>query len=173
MKVTEKQLQLLWHTLGLRPDQIEPYRNFFDADPNHHDMPDLQVLECLGFMARSKTPAFVREGAIFFFVTEAGKRLAVDNLPKPKKRSQYQEFLDADYGHSFAEFLGIDVPICEYDMGQYRFVRTRRTYWHLEVIYGEWCKTKKEAKASYKSALKAHKDRQKELNLQYEAAKNV
>lgn len=34
------QLKLLHHTLGLRPDMREPYRNHFVAGPGHHDQAD-------------------------------------------------------------------------------------------------------------------------------------
>lgn len=74
---TQRQIELLWHTLGLRPDQRESYRNFFDAGPGHDDMPDLEALESAGLMGRCNPPSFVGMDAIFFFVTEEGKALAI------------------------------------------------------------------------------------------------
>jgi hypothetical protein len=172
---TQRQIALLWHTLGLSPEQRQPYRNFFDADPGHHDMPDLEALETAGLMVRSKPPAFVRQDAIFFFVTEEGKALAISKLPEPRKLTRYQQFMDSDCGNTFAEYMGINVPVLEYnrphgaDGYQYRYVRTSYISWDPERIEGEWCSTKKEAKASYKAALKKAKTDKKQFMNSIEA----
>lgn len=77
--------------------------------------------------------------------------------------SRYQQFLHSDCGNTFAEYLGINVPVLEYDRPhladgyQYRYVRTSYIIWGPERIEGDWCRTKKEAKASYKAALKKAK----------------
>lgn len=164
---TQRQIELLWHTLGLCPEQRQSYRNFFDADLAHHDMPDLEALETAGLMARSKPPAFVRRDAIFFFVTEEGKALAISTLPPPRKFTRYQKFMDSDCGNTFAEYLGINVPVLEFGHpiygGGYRYVRTSYISWDRERIEGDWCKTQKEAKASYKAALKKAKADKKQF----------
>lgn len=73
-----------------------------------------------------------------------------------KARSKYQDFQDSECGNDFHEWLGINKPRVDYDrngncrmyrIGDYRDVS----------IYGEWRKTKKQAKASYKDALRASK----------------
>ena len=151
---TDRQIGLLHHTLGLRPDQREPYRNHFLAGPGHHDMPDLEALETAGLIKRTNPPSFCREQDILFCVTDAGKNLAIERLPEPPKRTRYEEYLRADCCESFAEWLGITKPEYEYSNQGVRMVRKRSTYWGFELIEGEWCQTKKEAKASYKKTLR-------------------
>jgi hypothetical protein len=174
MSATTAQIALLHHTLGVTPERRQPYRNHFVAGDGHHDMPDLVALETVGMMVRGPAPKFCPPGDIVFVVTEAGRDFALDNLPQPPKRSKYWEFLDADYGHSFAEWLGIEMPELQnsnYGIGScycslpdhYRYLRrefTRGERWSPEVV-GEWKPTMKEAKASYKAALKARKAQQK------------
>lgn len=88
---TQRQVELLHHTLGLSIDHRDPYRNHFVAGPGHHDMPDLEVLEALGLMARSPTPKFCADGDIVFRVTDAGRAVALDSLPPPPKPTRYGE----------------------------------------------------------------------------------
>ncbi|MGZ4968075.1 MAG: hypothetical protein ACXV8O_01550 [Methylobacter sp.] len=118
MNISQHQIELLNHTLGLRPDIREPYRNHFVAGPGHHDQADLESLEKLGLMQRVKAPSFCPDGDVVFICTDSGKNYAIDNLPRP---------------------------------GRY----TKDGY--LPGIIGEWRRTKKEAKANYKAALKGIK----------------
>jgi hypothetical protein len=75
---------------------------------------------------------------------------------KARSRGNYREYLHADYGHEFHVWLGIDKPRVDYDRdGNCRMYRIGGTW--RPSIYGEWCETKKEAKASYKAALRASK----------------
>lgn len=83
-------------------------------------------------------------------------------IRKPTRASAaWLEYMDADYGHSFAEWLGIEKPRLEYhwdsrNANKYRYVRaehTRRGRWRQRVE-GQYAPTMKEAKASYKEALK-------------------
>ena len=73
-----------------------------------------------------------------------------------KAKSNYQDFQYAECGYDFHEWLGINKPRVDYDRNgncrMYRFGNYRDV-----SIYGEWCKTKKAAKASYKAALRASK----------------
>lgn len=158
---TKRQIELLWHALGLSSNQREPFRNFFHAGPGHWDMPDLEALETAGLMTRFKRPSFVEQDAIFFGATDEGKALAISQLPQSRKFTRYQQFMDSDCGNTFAEYLGINVPVLEFGHptygGGYRYVRTSHISWDHERIEGEWCKTQKEAKASYKAALKKAK----------------
>ena len=160
MNVTPHQLHLLHHTLGLRPDRRDPWRNYFVAGEGHHDQPDLEALEDAGLMRRQAAPAFCEPGDIVFVCTESGKIYAVENLPPEPKRTKYDEYLRNDGCESFARFLGINKPLyetrgprheCEYRM-------YRSTYLDARDVCGEWCKTKKDAKASYKAALLARKE---------------
>lgn len=169
---TSYQIELLWHTLGLRSDRREPYRNHFVAGNGHSDMRHLESLEKAGLMERRRSPGFLDDSDVVFAATDAGREAAIAALPKPTppaKRSRYEDYLDADgcAGNSFGEFLcGIRLP--EYEtrrdlrrderhgvrtITEYRMFR-RADYWTRDV-QGGWCTTMKDAKASYKAALKA------------------
>lgn len=160
MSISDQQLHLLHHSLGVRPDQREPYRNYFHAGPGHDDMPDLEDLERLELMKRGRTPAFCDQTDVVFHVTDAGRRLALRLLPPAPRKTRYEEYLDADTGHDFHEFLGINKP--EYESRgdgkrrEYRMRRWRGWYSYIDV-QGDWAPTKKEAKASYKQALQRSK----------------
>lgn len=154
---TAAQLDLLWHTLGLRPDQRESYRNHFAASTGHHDYPDLVELERVGFMT-SRPLAKEWGGGICFYVTDAGKAYAIENLPYPPKLSpakrRYQDYLNADGCYeNFAHFLGVDVPKREYNHYK-RYSEPSMVRLSSSRGTGEWKKTLKEAKASYKEAIK-------------------
>lgn len=122
-------------------------------------------------MTRSRTPKFCDPSDIVFSATEAGRALALDMLPDPPppaKRSRYSQYLAADgcAGDSFAEFLCGWGRAPKFETRGYRGwgcgveYRMYRDDWdgthgrYLDV-QGEWAKTKKAAKASYKAALKA------------------
>ncbi len=71
-------------------------------------------------------------------------------MSTPKSIGTYRDFLHADYGHSFAEWLGFDAPKYEVTYtyeGEvlFRMVSSRAR--------GEWKRQKNFAKASYKIAL--------------------
>jgi len=168
--VTQQQLGLLHHTLGVTPKHRTPYRNHFVAGQGHHDLADLTALEEAGLMGRSPTPAFCDVDDLVFHVTEAGRAFAIENLPQPPKLTKYGEYMDADYGHSFAEWLGINLPRVEwnYKFGKDALYRYVRNDWqHRTDIAGEWKPTKKEAKATYKAALRAKKAKQRQLEAAY------
>lgn len=61
--------------------------------------------------------------------------------------SRYADYINADYGCTFAEYLGIDTH-WEYHRDGYRFVSRNKG------LYGPVRKTKKEAKAIFKQYLK-------------------
>jgi hypothetical protein len=71
-----------------------------------------------------------------------------------KSHARYVEYLNSETSLTFAEYFGIDVPVAEY-IEKYgkTFVRFKN-----EKVAGEFCKTKKEAKASYKEALKRYRE---------------
>ena len=166
LDITEKQLNLLHHTLGVTPERRAPYRNHFVAGPGHHDQIDLEVLEAAEMMRRAPAPRFCTPGDEVFSVTDAGRAHALDNLPPAPpapKLTKYDEFLDADYGHSFADWLGITLPKVEYSyrLG-YRYERFKYGNGWTETVLGEWKPTKAEARASYKEALRKHQEQQKQ-----------
>ena len=157
--ITPHQLHLMHHTLGVSPERREPYRNYFVAGPGHHDQDHLEALEVAGLMARGFRPAFLEGDDVVFRCTDAGRAYALENLPHPPKRTKYDEYMHSDSGLSFAGWLGIRTPReeCNWKWGsecRYRYVRLDWSY--RQDVAGEWKPTKKEAKASYKEALRRH-----------------
>lgn len=156
--ITAQQLGLLHHTLGVRPESRTPYRNYFVAGPGHHDEPDLEALVAVGMMCYGAAPAFLDEDDVVYRCTEAGRAYALEHLRPAPKKSRFQEFLAFDGGYeTFADFLGIRVPEVEWNREwgkarRYRYVRRDWTY--RQDVAGDWRPTKKEAKASYKEALR-------------------
>ncbi|MBU9822983.1 hypothetical protein J1782_24120 [Rahnella sp. BCC 1045] len=154
IETTKYQIELMQHALGINENRREPYRNYFLASGGHNANADLESLHTAGLMTSFAAPSFCAEGDVVYHVTDAGRAIAFASLPAPKTPTRYEEYLHADCGYSFAEFLGIDVPEIEYgswypNRGKFRMVSRRAT--------GEWCDTQKEAKSSYKEALKANK----------------
>lgn len=78
-------------------------------------------------------------------------------VPKtPKSRSRYEEYRHSEVVESFPEWLGIDLPRREYNYyGKYE----ERDYVRLTSSRGtgEYCKTLKDAKASYKADMARRK----------------
>lgn len=171
MEISAGMLSVLQHTLGLRPGQFTSSRNRFVADPGHHDLPALEELERAGLMKRAATPGFIHAEDIVFMATAEGLDYAIEHLPPPPvtpKRTRYDEFQDADCGHEFHEFLGINKPKYEFRQTrdgkwEYQMRRQNRYYeWGAHgAVSGEWKATKKAAKASYKEALAAFHQRMK------------
>lgn len=149
--ITAQQVELLHHTLGVNPERRDPFRNHFVAGAGHHAQPDLEQLEAAGMMERAAAPKFLIDGGVVFRVTDAGRNYALQHLPQPRKRSRWEQYLHAESGLTFAEWLGIDAPVREYRgyWGRDRMVRLKS-----RRATGDWAKTIKEAKASYKEALK-------------------
>lgn len=136
-------------------------------------------------MTRSKAPAFCSEDEVVYRATDEGKQYALDKLPPPPppaKRIKFDAYLDeCECYDGFAHFLGINMPQYQqrgsWGKWGYRMVRYPRgssyrqyrrhynferwsIYEPLEVA-GEWAPTMKEAKASYKAALKEFRARPK------------
>ncbi|MFV3379649.1 hypothetical protein [Pseudomonas sp. NY15354] len=185
IEATEKQLELLWHTLGLHPECRLSSRNHFLTSPGYDDANNLDVLVEAGLMTRGKAPAFCEPGDVVYRATPEGKQFAREKLPPappPRKYTKFDAYLDeCECYDGFAHFLGINMP--QYQMRgewrnrEYRMVRYPRgsayqqhrrrysfdswsPYQELEVA-GEWAPTMKEAKATYKAALKEFRARPK------------
>ncbi|EOD9063920.1 TPA: hypothetical protein NII19_006765 [Pseudomonas aeruginosa] len=161
VSIPEQQLRLLHHTLGLRPDQRESHRNHYLAGPGHYAMPDLEALVKVELMVVGRTPAFCDPTDVVFHVSEEGKRYALQHLPLPPKKTKFAEYLDWDCCESFGDWLlgGMKPKVEWRESGgkfEYRMYRCRQSEQHSEVK-GEWCRTQKDAKASYKSALRQHR----------------
>lgn len=146
-----RHIELLQHTIGVTQQNHEPYRNHYLAGDGHHSNSALKELVTAGYMTAQQAPAMWGDGTVYC-CTPKGSALAISSLPEPKKRSRYEDYLNSDTCNSFAEYLGIDVPEMECgnwypNQGKFRMVSRRAT--------GEWCDNRKDAKASYKSKLKA------------------
>ena len=104
--MTSKQLEILQHSLGLdQYGQGNMYRNHFCAGED--DEAVCHELVALGYMQQH--PATKWLPYFNCSVTEEGKQAVRRESPKPPKltRSQkrYQEFLDADSGMKFGEWI--------------------------------------------------------------------
>lgn len=180
IEATQKQLNLLWHTLGLNPDCRTGGRNYFLTSPGYDDANNLDVLVEAGLMTRGKAPAFCDANDVVYRATPRGEQYALDKLPPPpppRKHTKFDAYLEeCECYDGFAHFLGINQPQIQqrgtWGNYEYRMVRyprgsaycehrrpTRFAYWSiyetLEVA-GEWANTMKAAKASYKEALRLH-----------------
>jgi hypothetical protein len=104
--MTERQLEILQHTLGLdKYGQGPMYRNHFCAGGSDEEV--CRELVALGYMVQHETTKWLP-----YFncsVTDAGKEAVKRESPKPPKltRSQkrYRACLKADTGESFGQWL--------------------------------------------------------------------
>ncbi|MBF0035882.1 hypothetical protein HAX39_25435 [Citrobacter freundii] len=155
-------IELMQHALGISERHRESYRNYFLASADSPDDLAWQALVKNGLAKAGKAPEWSC-GDVVYQVTEAGKTVAISALPEPKKRTRYDEYLHSEVCESFAEWLGIELPVYEErEVGrykyEYRMVRRSRAYWDSYCdIRGEWKPTMKAAKASYKEALRKSK----------------
>lgn len=166
MKISDGANHVLNHMLGLTGSSRVSYRNHFVAGEGHHDMPQLEELEHAGFVKRGVTPRFCDQGDIVFYATHAGQCHAAENLPpEPLKsaRTRYDDFIDSEFGGSFSEYLSIRKPRIEvrgsWKGFEYRMFRMARHSYGNRDVEGEWASTKKEAKVSYKNALRIFRER--------------
>ena len=171
-------LEIMRHTIGV--DQYgrrRHDRNYFITGEGGKDWLACVALVSAGYMTSRKGNA-ATGGDDIFFATDSGRefvRINKESMPEPSKRtraqSRFQEYRDVSECYdSFAQFLGI--PDVQYEQRdntgwpEYKRVRQYRMYrgsrWSSLTcdFAGEWCATKKEAKASYKAALKARKEAQ-------------
>ncbi|KEA54638.1 hypothetical protein DT73_00295 [Mangrovibacter sp. MFB070] len=151
-------IELMQHALGINERNREPYRNYFLAGDGHADNSQWQELVTEGLATSRPSPDFCG-GGVLYHVTDKGKALAISALPEPKKKTRYEEYLDADSCLSFSEWLlGYRIPEVEYNrQGECRMYRCSydAAYGYpRRDVEGEWCKTKKAAKVSYKAALR-------------------
>nr|WP_308006515.1 hypothetical protein [Xanthomonas albilineans] len=100
-------LRILRHSLGIGNDGHSPcYRNHFVTGVGCNNHPLCVQLVALGFMTKHKGNALTG-GDDLFTVTDAGRAAARPTTPNRLSRSQqrYREFLDADSGMSFGEWI--------------------------------------------------------------------
>ncbi|MEY2151150.1 hypothetical protein AB7849_09545 [Rhodanobacter sp. 115] len=104
-------LHILQHSLGVdRYGQGKQYRNHFVTGKGSKDFDGCMALVDAGLMTRRPGNA-ITGGDDFFHVTPEGVDFVALQSPAAPKltRSQrrYQEWLDADCGCSFAEWIGV------------------------------------------------------------------
>lgn len=164
--ITPRQIEIMQHTLGINESRREPYRNYYAAGPLHYANSDLETLVSLGMMTKSPAPKFCPSGDVVYSCTDTGRDTALSALPPPPKPTRYSEYLDADSCQDFSEWLlGWKKPEFEYrrDGGRWQYRMFRKSYsdyhgYPVRDVEGDWCNTKKAAKASYKEALKFSKE---------------
>lgn len=108
-----EKLEVLQHALGVDEyGEGRQYRSYYVAGPGHHSWDVCCKLTAMGLMQRHKASA-ISGGDPVFIVTPKGVDYVALNSPKKPKltRSQqrYQDFLDADCGYSFREWLRVAV----------------------------------------------------------------
>ena len=165
--VSQQKLELLWHTLGLSAENRHRRtvsRNYFLTSPGCSDARQLDVLVAAGLMSCGKPPAFCPQDEVVYRATSQGQHFAETSLPPLPKLTRYDEFLDADSGLEFHEWLGIEKPTIEHRCKSFGYSEVGSLIsiesgcrMSSSRATGEWCKTKKDAKASYKAALAASK----------------
>ncbi len=108
--LTPEQLHVLQHSLGVgKYGDGNPYRNHFVTSP---DGPDGKLCSELVAMACMKDhgPQMLASGMHCYTVTPFGiDAVALQSPPRPKisrSKQRYQEFLRADCGYTFAEWIG-------------------------------------------------------------------
>lgn len=113
--LSTKQLQFLQHSLGV--DQYgrgAMYRNHFVTDESGSDGRVCLELVALGFMSNDG-PRSLCGGMSVFHVTADGKEAMRSQSPEPPPpekltpgKRRYMEFLRADSGLSFREWMGFE-----------------------------------------------------------------
>lgn len=106
--ISQKQLEILRHSLGYDLKGFgNNYRNYYASgkDCDGYDLL-LDLVNC-GLMYSRDCDDYSKD-LIYFYVTEAGKKIVEDHKPKSKKltaaQKKYQAFLDFDGSMSFIEF---------------------------------------------------------------------
>lgn len=104
--MTQEQLHILQHSLGVdKHGQGSMYRNHYVGGADK-----CRPLVAMGYMLECK-PRSISGGDVWFVVTDEGKKVMLDESPKPPKMTQsqkrYREFLNASdaFGCSFREWL--------------------------------------------------------------------
>lgn len=74
--MTERQIELARHALGLTRSRLRSYRNHFTAGPGHSDFTDwiVMVIKGLAVMRGTKT---LPPGDLLFHLTRAGAKRAL------------------------------------------------------------------------------------------------
>ena len=109
MKLSEKQLHILQHSLGVdKHGRGNKYRNRYVIGPECDDWKELRALVDAGLMFDHGEMSMCG-GMHCFSVTDLGKAEMEKNSPPPPKisrgRQRYLDFLNFDGGLTFIEYL--------------------------------------------------------------------
>lgn len=115
--VAARHLNILRHAIGYddagndrypNARSLDERRNRFITGPGSDDFGACQALVAVGFMTDHGAQTLAG-GDHCFTVTDSGRALVLENRPAPKKvsagRRRYLEFLDADCGMKFGDWL--------------------------------------------------------------------
>jgi len=112
LALTKEQLHILQHTLGC--DQYgrgTMYRNHFVTDETCDNGVICLQLVSHGLMVNRGSLGELSGGSSVFHVTNHGKDVMLSQSPSPPKRSRsehrYLDWLRADTGLSFADWIGV------------------------------------------------------------------
>ncbi|WP_277850688.1 hypothetical protein [Moellerella wisconsensis] len=170
MQITGQQAEFMQHALGIHENNRVSNRNYFLA--SGRDVEIWTALVDVGYATGQLAPSWVGGGTLFT-VTESGIAIALAMLPKPKKvkrNNHYPQYLNADCGDTFSEFLlGRRAPLVEHrtngERYEYRMYREKYCEYYSYLgrdVEGDWSPTQKAAKASYKLALKSAQEKRKQ-----------
>lgn len=171
LKLSENQLNIIGHSIGINlyharlsynpKDKVLPsefYRNYYCVGTPQGFNDDMKYLESIGFIEKS-----MHHNQLYFHITTTGinyfKEMFTNEVtntyvPLSKSKNTYREFLHDDGYGNFSDYLNIDLPKQERSKEGIRLVSTK-----YNTVKGEYCKTIKEAKISYKTALKTFKNK--------------
>jgi hypothetical protein len=106
METTDYQNKLMQHCCGLSNNEN---RNFFGTSKGYKDSNEFEKLVDMGLAKSHKPPSWSGDTAQYS-LTDEGKKVASETMPKPKKltrgQKNYQDYLRSDCCETFAEWMG-------------------------------------------------------------------
>lgn len=173
IELTDSQINTIGHSIGINvyharlsnnpKDKFLPeefYRNYYCVGNEDAFTEEMKQLEEIGFIEK-----WIHGKQLYFEVTKEGvdyfkkyftEEITCKRKPISKSEERYNDYLDADCGENFKEFLGIEMPEREYSKEGVRLVSVK-----YKNVKGEFSKTLKNAKQSYKESLKNHLSKMK------------
>ncbi len=164
--LSDKQLDIIGHSLGINvyharlssnpKDKFLPnefYRNYYCVGSESIFTEEMKNLEQINFIEK-----WMHGKQLYFQITDEGinyfknyfiEEITCKRKPITKSEETYNQYLDADCGENFVEYLDIQLPEREWSNKGVRLVSTK-----YKGLCGEFCKTLKDAKISYKLVLR-------------------
>jgi len=168
MNLNSTQIDLISHSLGInyyhavssknKRDKVLPkefYRNYFNYDTLDNNIIELESAGYIEYFNQYNNNYFgVTDKGIEAFKEIFQKEVTDKYVPLSKSKERYLDFLDADCGSTYEEYIGVRVPKREYKDGLVRLINTKNG-----SIKSDFMPTLKEAKISYKFKLKVAKSK--------------